>query len=106
MNNDEKAFYVWIGRRIAELRKNRKLKQYELANELGMNRVSILNIEKGKQTPPLYTYYKIAKILGVSYQELLPLNSEHTLNNNDIMKAQLDSEDLNYKDKEIFKNLI
>jgi len=48
------------------------LSQEKLAEEIEMSRVSVVNIEKGRQSPPLHLLWVIAKNLNVEFESLLP----------------------------------
>ena len=52
-----------IGKRIAELRKKRKLLQSELAEMVGVSRVAVSNWETGKAMPKSGYLPKLAKAL-------------------------------------------
>lgn len=69
-NSDE--FYRYVGRKIRVLRTQQDLTQEDLARKIGMRRVSITNIEAGRQAPPLHTVYAIGTALGVNPKEFLP----------------------------------
>lgn len=71
-NDNEKAFYSAFGRMLSEIRRRKRISQEMLADELGLSRTSITNIEKGRQPIQLYSLYKIARLLGVDVRELLP----------------------------------
>lgn len=64
--------YEEMGRRIRDARKRTQRNQDEIAEILNISRASVVNIENGKQRPPLHVIYNIAEILGVSPHELLP----------------------------------
>lgn len=55
-----------IGKRIAELRKERGLSQIKLAQLTGIDSSNIGRIELGKYNPGLETLCKIADVLGVT----------------------------------------
>ncbi|QSY56863.1 helix-turn-helix transcriptional regulator [Bifidobacterium imperatoris] len=58
--------FLWaVGRRVQMLRKSRGLSQEQLAEQLGMDRVSIGYIEQGRRSPKLSTLYALAGTLGV-----------------------------------------
>jgi transcriptional regulator with XRE-family HTH domain len=59
-----------VGKRIRELRKERKLNQEEFAKLLNTSQEYVSNLEKGKKNPRLSTLQKIAKILKVNIQDL------------------------------------
>jgi len=55
-----------IGKRIRELRIKKPMTQSFLAQEIGVDRRTIINYEKGDSEPPLEIIEKIAKVFGVS----------------------------------------
>lgn len=56
--------------RIAELRKQNKLSQEELAFAVGVTRQTITSLEVGKYTASLVLAYKIAKYFGKTIEEV------------------------------------
>ena len=66
--------YRYIGRRIKELRLLRqpKMSQHALAKEVGLSRVSIVNIERGRHRIQVHLLFEFARALNVSPQELMP----------------------------------
>jgi transcriptional regulator with XRE-family HTH domain len=70
--DSEKAFYNAFGRMLSETRRKKRISQEMLADELGLSRTSITNIEKGRQPVQLYSLYLIARLLGTDVKELLP----------------------------------
>jgi putative transcriptional regulator len=50
--------------RIAELRKDLKLTQEELAQQVDVTRQTIIALEQGKYNPSLLLAYRITKALG------------------------------------------
>lgn len=70
--DSEKAFYTAFGRMLSEMRRKKRISQEMLADELGLSRTSITNIEKGRQPVQLYALYVIARLLGTDVKELLP----------------------------------
>ncbi|MBR3824999.1 MAG: helix-turn-helix transcriptional regulator [Lachnospiraceae bacterium] len=56
--------------RIAELRKQHKLSQEELANAVGVTRQTITSIEVEKYMASLPLAYKIAHYFGLSIEEV------------------------------------
>jgi len=55
---------------LKTLRKNAGLTQTELAEQLGVSQVTIVHYEQGKKKPEMDKVPKLAKILGVSIEEL------------------------------------
>ena len=60
-----------MGRRIARLRKARKLSQYALAKEAAVSREYIRKLEAGESDPTVGMLQKLAKALGVPVTEIL-----------------------------------
>ena len=59
-----------IKNRIKEFRAKYDLKQEELAAKVGVRRETIGNLEKGKYNPSLVLAWNIAKVFGVSIEEI------------------------------------
>jgi transcriptional regulator with XRE-family HTH domain len=72
----EDRLYRLVGERITSARRSTGLSQSKIAKKLGLSRVSIVNIEKGRQRAPLHVLWKAAEELGVEITDLLPTVSE------------------------------
>lgn len=68
----QKKFYKIIGERIHNARLKISYNQEGLAKSVNLTRVSIVNIEKGRQHPSTYLLWRIAKVLKVDIIDLLP----------------------------------
>lgn len=55
--NEKEQFKLKLGEYIAEIRKERKMTQEELAEKVGRTAIAISNIENGKVIPELLTVY-------------------------------------------------
>ncbi|WP_261027594.1 helix-turn-helix transcriptional regulator [Streptococcus mitis] len=55
-----------FSKRLKKLRKNKGLKQQQIADEIGVNRGSYSNWEKGKREPSFENLLKLADLLEVS----------------------------------------
>lgn len=64
-------FYIDLGHKIKDARKNVGMNQEDLAYQLGLKRSSIANIESGKQRPPIHIIVSVAKILCIEFNYLL-----------------------------------
>lgn len=60
-----------IGKFICELRKQKKLTQYELALKLGVTEKSVSNWENGRNMPDLSLFKPLCDELGISINELM-----------------------------------
>lgn len=61
---------------IAQLRKERKLTQEELAKAIGVSRQTIISIENEKYTASLVLAYKIAHYFGKTIEEVFDFSEE------------------------------
>ena len=64
--------YKEIGKKIREYRDSKAMTQERLAHELGLTRTSMVHIENGNQSLTIDRIYKIAELLNVSVEKLLP----------------------------------
>lgn len=64
--------YRLVGDRLCKARVAAGLSQTQLAKKVGINRVSVVNIEKGRQRPPLDLLWQIAEVFGVELVQLIP----------------------------------
>ena len=65
-----------IKNRIKEYRARFDMKQEELASKVGVRRETIGNLEKGKYNPSLVLAWNIAKVFGVTIEEVFPVEEE------------------------------
>ena len=63
-----------IKNRIKEYRARYDMKQEELAGRVGVRRETIGNLEKGKYNPSLVLAWNIAKVFGVTIEELFTVD--------------------------------
>ena len=59
-----------FGKRLAQMRKERKISQEQLAELSGLNRPYISGIEHGKRKVSLEVIVSLAKALGIQTKEL------------------------------------
>lgn len=59
-----------IGKKIAELRKEKGLTQEQLAEKINMDRTFVGYLEKGDRNPSVETANKIARALGVDISDI------------------------------------
>ena len=96
-----------IGKFILELRTEKNLSQYQLADMIPISRQAISKWERGQTTPDSSTLIRLSAIFGVSINELL--NGER-LNNNSIEDLEATTlsivDESNKKSEKIRKNLV
>ena len=68
-----------IAQKVREKRKAVGITQAELAERAGVHRITISNLELGKNTPQFRNLEKVAKGLNVPVVDLLPSSSQYTV---------------------------
>jgi len=71
ISNDEKAFFVQLGTRIATLRKARGITQVQMAELLGVSQQTVNSYEVGRRRVPVSALPVLANALTVSLDELM-----------------------------------
>ena len=64
--------------RIAQLRKERRITQEELADAVEVTRQTIISLENGRYNASLLLAHKIAKYFGSSSEEIFRFEEEET----------------------------
>ncbi|MDP9474222.1 MAG: helix-turn-helix domain-containing protein [Actinomycetota bacterium] len=72
MEVNEKLLYTTIGERLRRRRVETNTTQAQLADEVGVLRTSVTNIEAGRQKLPLHLLYKLCAALDVEVSYVLP----------------------------------
>lgn len=62
--------------RITELRKEKSLTQIDLARRVSVSRQTIISLENGKYNPSITLAYKIAKVFGLSIEDVFIFDEE------------------------------
>lgn len=62
--------------RIQELRKEKRIRQEDLADAVGVTRQTIISLENGKYNASLQLAYKIAKYFGRQIEEVFLFEEE------------------------------
>lgn len=65
-----------IKTRMKEFRARYNMKQEELAAKVGVRRETIGNLEKGKYNPSLVLAWNIAKVFGVSIEDVFTVEDD------------------------------
>lgn len=72
MQKEEQEYlYESIGSQIKKLRKKSRFSQEQLAKKLGLSRVSVVNIECGRQHPSIHLLVEISRILNVKISSFI-----------------------------------
>lgn len=69
---EDVTYKKFVGWRIEQIRKNQSLTQEELSDKLGLSRVSIVNIEKGRQDLSLRHLQNICELFNIKSSDVLP----------------------------------
>lgn len=70
ISNEERAFFVAMGERIASLRKQRNVTQVQLAEALDVSQQTMQSYEVGRRRIPVSALPTVARTLFVSLDEL------------------------------------
>ena len=62
--------------RIESIRKERGIRQEELARTLGVSRQTISSLENGRYNPSIFLAYKIARYFGMTIEEVFIFDEE------------------------------
>ena len=64
---------------VKELRTERGMTQQQLADMVGVSSRTIISIEKGQYNPSIMLAYRMARVFGVSMEELCCLEENHEM---------------------------
>lgn len=99
---EQQYLYESIGNEIKKLRIKSRFSQEQLAHKLKLSRASVVNIEKGRQHPPLHLLIDISRVLNINFSSLindeLIIDSKSTVKDKDLKKRiskSIDSIDQN-----------
>lgn len=70
ISTEERDFFIALGERIASMRKARDITQVQLAEALGVSQQTIQAYEVGRRRIPVSALPVVARIVGVSLEEL------------------------------------
>ena len=62
---------------LEELRKQRGIRQEDLAQALGVSRQTVISLEKGKYNPSLSLAFKLARYVGLSIEDIFDDSDEY-----------------------------
>ena len=65
--------------RIQELRKEKRMTQEELAALCKVTRQTIISLENGRYNPSIFLAHKIAKVFGLSIEQVFIFEEGHEL---------------------------
>ena len=71
MTRDDKTFFKKLGKRIAELRKERGMTQIQLAEALGISQQLVAAYETGDRKVPASMLPMLSKLFAVSLEQLM-----------------------------------
>ena len=74
--SDSQVLYRMVGKRVRQLRLQRKLTQEQLAERAGISASFLGHIERGSRKLSLDSFYHLARALGCTADDLLPMEGE------------------------------
>ncbi|MFC5409128.1 helix-turn-helix domain-containing protein [Larkinella bovis] len=98
----QEELYRLLGENIKTSRIRQKVSQQDLAIKVDLSRTSIVNIEQGRQHPPIHLLYEIADCLQVNANDLLPKASEINVG----IVLDSDKEKIEQNDLDVINSLI
>ena len=63
--------------RLEELRKQRAIRQEDLAQALGVSRQTVISLDKGKYNPSLALAFKLARYFGLPIEAIFDDSDEY-----------------------------
>lgn len=75
VTRNEREFFVALGARIAQLRRDSRITQVQLAETLGISQSTVNAYELGNRRLPVSTLPLLARTLAVSVEELIGENA-------------------------------
>jgi|SRR5690606_12469013 len=98
--------YKLIGDKVRYYRTKAHFSQEELGRKVGKSRTSIVNIENGKQHPPIHLLIDLSRELNVSFYNLLEIEKLDDYNNKgNILEKEL-LKIKSEEDKQVVANFI
>ena len=95
---------IELGNRLAELRKQHGLSQEELADQLGVSRQAVSKWERGEASPDTDNLIELARIYGMSLDELLGLKKDDKSDDGVNVHISTDDNDVHISGKGHFKD--
>lgn len=65
-----------FGRKLAQIRRARRVSQEQLGDRVNLSRTTIANLERGTQNVQLHQVFTLARALDVNPDELIPTGQE------------------------------
>lgn len=82
--NDEKSLYRRLGQALRSARESADLSQDQVADELGIHRITYTNLENGKAGAPFYLVLKAAEFFGFSLDQFKAVHQQNAESSPDI----------------------
>ncbi|MGA9240536.1 MAG: helix-turn-helix transcriptional regulator [Silvibacterium sp.] len=73
---DIDELYAEVGRKLRQARVTQGLSQEKLAQQLGISRASVVNVEAGRQRAPLHLLWQFSETLATDLNLLIPRRGE------------------------------
>lgn len=102
---NEQELKKFVGSKIREIRKKKKMSQKELGEKIGVQHNTISSYENATNAPEQNSLFKIAQALDVKVDDLFPSFSP-VVSNDELERALGMTNDLGVKDINLLKSLI
>lgn len=98
---------TFVGKKLQELRKARRLTQQQLADKMGVTRATVSNYEVGRRAPHLSELKRFAEFYGVGLDYFGVASTDEVFELMSRAKAIFESEDVSKETKdEIYLSLM
>ena len=102
---NEQELKQFVGNRIRELRKKKKMSQKELGEKIGVQHNTISSYENATNAPEQNSLFKIAQALDIKVDDLFPSVSSD-VSTDDLERTLRMTKDLGVNDINLLKSLI
>lgn len=102
---DEMELKIYVGNKIREERKKKRMSQKELGDKIGVRHNTISSYENATNAPEQESLFKIARALDIRVDDLFP-PLDHDVEESIIDRAFQKAKDFDLKDLEVLRELI
>ena len=96
----EKTVTTFVGKKLQELRKARRLTQQQLADKMGVTRATVSNYEVGRRAPHLSELKRFAEFYGVGLDYFGVASSDEVFELLSRAKSVFESDDVSKETKD------
>jgi DNA-binding XRE family transcriptional regulator len=106
---DKNLFYKELANNLLKARESSGLNQEQVANAVSLSRVSIINIEKGRQKANMFLVWQLCQIYNVEISHVIPVQkqvSEHSYSIENMIEKKTQKHLLSIKSQEKLRSFL